>query len=117
MTLLVGIYGSVLKVEAGYTLQSLSISCEVSFFLKPKRASEVTHKINVSGCFLAFCSTQFLTIWTRTVRITVTSVEVCHLALALIHSLLHPVKYPLLACMNITNLTLIEDLAQALISI
>lgn len=64
-----------------------------------------------------FCSTQFLNIWARTVRITVIPVMVCHLTLALIQSLLHSVKYSLLACMNITHLTLIEDLAQALISI
>lgn len=69
------------------------------------------------GCFLVFFSTQFLMIWARAVRITVTPVVVCHLTLAVIQSLLHSVNYPLLACMNITHLTLIEDLAQALISI
>lgn len=40
------------KGGAGYTLLSLSISCEAAFCLKPKRASEMTHKINVMGCFL-----------------------------------------------------------------
>lgn len=77
----------------------------------------MTHKIKIMGCFLVFCSTQFLNIWTRTVRITVTPLVVSHLTLVLIQSFLFSVKYPLLACMNITHLILIEDLAQPLISI
>lgn len=77
----------------------------------------MTHKINIMGCFVVFCSTQFLNIWTGAVRITLTPLVVSHLTLALTQSLLLSVKYPLLAFMNITHLTLIEDLAQALISI